>query len=97
MGSFVLMWKKDDRVLTAGNLVVRKDSRLQLRNDFSLEINSLKPEDQGPYICEIDVMGQAITIDHTVFFANLLYEFIIINLSYKCTVQLQQFLFVFLG
>ena len=66
MGSFVLMWKKDDRVLTAGNLVVRKDSRLQLRNDFSLEINSLKPEDQGPYICEIDVMGQAITIDHTV-------------------------------
>ena len=67
MGSFVLMWKKDDRVLTAGNLVVRKDSRLQLRNDFSLEINSLKPEDQGPYICEIDVMGQAITIDHTVF------------------------------
>ena len=67
MGSFVLMWKKDDRVLTAGNLVVRKDSRLQLRNDFSLEINSLKPEDQGPYVCEIDVMGQAITIDHTVY------------------------------
>ena len=66
MGSFVLMWKKDGRVLTAGNLVVRKDNRLQLRNDFSLEINSLKPEDQGPYICEIDVMGQPISIDHTV-------------------------------
>ena len=66
MGSFVLMWKKDGRVLTAGNLVVRKDNRLQLRNDFSLEISSLKPEDQGPYICEIDVMGQPISIDHTV-------------------------------
>ena len=66
MGSFVLMWKKDGRVLTAGNLVVRKDNRLQLRNDFSLEINSLKPEDHGQYICEIDVMGQPISIDHTV-------------------------------
>ena len=66
MGSFVLMWKKDGRVLTAGNLVVRKDNRIQLRDDFSLEINSLKPEDQGPYICEVDVMGQIISIDHTV-------------------------------
>ena len=66
MGSFVLMWKKQGRVLTAGNLVVRKDNRIQLRNDFSLEINNLKPDDQGPYICEIDVMGKPVLIEHTV-------------------------------
>ena len=88
MGSFVLMWKKDDRVLTAGNLVVRKDSRLQLRNDFSLEINSLKPEDQGPYICEIDVMGQAITIDHTVFNLYKYFLQLIMLLKMKCKQQI---------
>ena len=27
LGEFVLMWKRNSRVLTAGNLVVRKDSR----------------------------------------------------------------------
>ena len=87
MGSFVLMWKKDDRVLTAGNLVVRKDNRLQLRDDFSLEINSLKPEDQGPYICEIDVMGQPITIDHTVkikeYIMSFIHNFLILLID-KC-------------
>ena len=66
MGSFVLVWRKDGGVLTAGKLVVQKDKRLQLLDDFSLEINSVKPEDQGTYICEIDVIGQHITIDHTV-------------------------------
>ena len=66
LGGFVLMWKKDGRVLTAGSLVVRKDTRIELRNGFSFAINTLKPEDQGPYICEIDVMGQPISIEHTV-------------------------------
>ena len=60
------MWKKDGRVLTAGNLVVRKDTRMELHGDFSLAINALKPEDQGPYICEIDVLGKSISIEHTV-------------------------------
>ena len=66
LGSFVLMWKKDARVISAGSLIVRKDSRIRLRQDFALEIHSLKPEDQGSYICEIDVMGKPISIEHKV-------------------------------
>ena len=60
------MWKQQKRVLTAGTLVVRKDYRMRLRDDFSLELSELKPDDQGTYTCEIDVMGKPISITHKV-------------------------------
>ena len=60
------MWKRGQRVLTAEKLVVRKDERIRLTDDFSLEITDLRPEDQGTYTCEVDVMGKPISIQHTV-------------------------------
>ena len=66
LGTYVLMWKQQKRVLTAGTLVVRKDYRMRLRDDFSLELSELKPDDQGTYTCEIDVMGKPISITHKV-------------------------------
>lgn len=66
IGNFVLMWKKKNRVFTAGTLIVRKDPRINLRNDFALEIHNLRSEDQGTYTCEIDVLGKTISIEHTV-------------------------------
>ena len=66
LGTYVLMWKQQKRVLTAGTLVVRKDYRMRLRDDFSLELSELKPDDQGTYACEIDVMGKPISITHKV-------------------------------
>ena len=63
---FVLVWKKGKRVLTAGDLVVRKDPRIKLRSNNALEIANLKPEDQGTYTCEIDVLGDPISIEHKV-------------------------------
>ena len=60
------MWKQQNRVLTAGTLVVRKDYRMRLKDDFSLELTQLKPDDQGSYTCEIDVMGKPISIKHKV-------------------------------
>ncbi len=66
MGQYILMWKQGTRVLTAGTLVVRKDYRMRLRDDFSLELNKLKPDDEGTYTCEIDVMGKPISIQHKV-------------------------------
>ena len=60
------MWKQQNRVLTAGTLVVRKDYRMRLKDDFSLELTQLKPDDQGTYTCEIDVMGKPISIKHKV-------------------------------
>ncbi len=66
LGEFVLMWKRDSRVLTAGDLVVRKDARLRLREDFGLEITELRAEDGGTYVCEVDIMGNPIHISHKV-------------------------------
>ena len=63
---FVLMWKQGTRVLTADKLVVRKDPRLTLKDDHSLVIDKLRPEDQGTYTCEVDIMGKPESIKHTV-------------------------------
>ena len=70
LGTYVLMWKQQNRVLTAGTLVVRKDYRMRLRDDFSLELAELKPDDQGTYTCEIDVMGKPLSIRHKVIFCS---------------------------
>ena len=66
LGNYVLMWKQQNRVLTAGTLVVRKDYRMRLKDDFSLELTQLKPDDQGTYTCEIEGMGKPISIKHKV-------------------------------
>lgn len=66
LGEYVLMWKQAKRVLTAGKLVVRKDSRIRLREDNALEISGLRAEDQGTYVCEVDILGRPISIRHTV-------------------------------
>lgn len=66
LDKFVLMWKQGNRLLTAGKMVVRKDSRIRLRDDFSLEIEELRAEDQDTYTCEIDVLGKPISIQHHV-------------------------------
>ena len=66
LDNFVVMWKQANRVLSAGNLIVRKDPRMSLRDDYSLEIIDVTPDDQGLYTCEIDIMGKPISIQHTV-------------------------------
>jgi len=60
------MWKRGQRVLTADKLVVRKDQRIDLRDDYSLVIHDLRAEDQGTFTCEVDVMGKPISIEHSV-------------------------------
>ena len=35
-----------------------------------LELEQLKPDDQGTYTCEIDVMGKPLSIQHTVSNTN---------------------------
>jgi hypothetical protein len=79
LGEFVLMWKRESRVLTAGDLVVRKDSRIMLREDYGLEISELKAEDQGTYTCEVDIMGKPIHISHTVRNRSLYYRLLMVE------------------
>ena len=47
---------------------------MRLRDDFSLELSELKPDDQGTYTCEIDVMGKPLSIKHKVKRINFGHE-----------------------
>jgi len=53
LGSMVLMWKQGPRVLTAGDMVVRRDKRLKL-DGTNLIISNVETEDNGHYDCEIE-------------------------------------------
>ncbi len=66
LDGYVLVWKQANRVLSAGTLVVRKDPRISLRPDYSLELTDITPDDQGVYKCEIELGGKAISVQHTV-------------------------------
>ena len=68
LGKYVVMWKQNGRVISAGNLLVRKDNRFRLKisdNNFYLEISDLSLEDASDYKCEVDIMGRPISIVHT--------------------------------
>eukprot|EP00090_Calanus_glacialis_P044461 TRINITY_DN7935_c0_g1_i1.p1 TRINITY_DN7935_c0_g1~~TRINITY_DN7935_c0_g1_i1.p1 ORF type:complete len:540 (-),score=51.18 TRINITY_DN7935_c0_g1_i1:141-1760(-) len=68
LGKYVVMWKQNGRVISAGNLLVRKDNRFQLKiadNNFNLEISDLTLDDASDYKCEVDIMGRPISIVHT--------------------------------
>ncbi len=71
------MWRRGDgRVLTADRVVVRKDDRIKLGagpgpgggDPYSLQIQDLRADDQGAYVCEVDVLGKPISIEHRVSF-----------------------------
>ena len=67
LGPMVLLWKKGTRVLTAGEMVIRKDERTALEGATSLRIKSVDVEDGGNYSCEIEADSQyPIVITHTV-------------------------------
>ena len=60
--------KQDERVILAGNLLVRKDNRFQLKiadNNFNLEISDLTLDDESDYKCEVDIMRRPIRIVNT--------------------------------
>lgn len=62
----VMLWKKGHRVLTAGNMKVRRDPRIQLVNT-DLEIKNIGVHDGGLYRCEVEVdANQPLAVVHTV-------------------------------
>ena len=68
LGKYVVMWKQNGRFISAGNLLVRKDNRFQLKiadNNFNLEISDLTLDDESDYKCEVDIMRRPIRIVHT--------------------------------
>ena len=64
----VVIWKKSNRVLYAGNIRVRHDERMEVLND-NLIIRDVASEDEGDYTCEMEddqgvfkVFSQRVTI-----------------------------------
>lgn len=53
LGSFILLWRRGAAVLTAANLMVTRDTRLQMVDGFNLEILDVKISDAGDYVCQI--------------------------------------------
>ena len=64
LGPMVLIWKKEHRVLTAGELIIKKDSRMRLQGT-NLVIDGITTEDAGRFTCEIEAdMEEPIEVTH---------------------------------
>ena len=49
-GSSVIVWKQTDRIISAGDVLLRKDSRMSLikgSNGFNLQLANVTPDDRG--------------------------------------------------
>lgn len=60
LGESNIIWKESNRIITAGTMIIRKDSRLHLENGYNLRIDNLKESDSGEYVCEIETYGSPI-------------------------------------
>ncbi|XP_060520168.1 limbic system-associated membrane protein-like isoform X2 [Cylas formicarius] len=56
LGHYVLAWKKSIAVLSAGRVKVSPDPRINLVNDYNLEIREVGPQDAGDYVCQIGTL-----------------------------------------
>ena len=55
-GESTVIWKERGRIISAGDAIIRKDSRLSLRG-YNLRIDRLRETDAGEYVCEIETYG----------------------------------------
>lgn len=49
----MLAWKRGIAILTAGNVKVSPDQRMQLSNGYTLLIREAREQDAGDYTCQI--------------------------------------------
>ncbi|KAL0273993.1 UNVERIFIED_CONTAM: hypothetical protein PYX00_006540 [Menopon gallinae] len=64
LGNYLLVWKRGIAVLTAGNVKVTPDPRIQLIDGFNLQIRDVQTHDAGDYICQIGTLVP-LEITHT--------------------------------
>ena len=60
LGESNVIWKESNRIITAGDIIIRKDDRLHLQNGYNLRIDDLREQDTGEYVCEIETFGSPI-------------------------------------
>ena len=54
MGHFVRVWSLGDRIISVGNMMVRKGGRLSITDEGGLKISDIGLEDAGEYVCELN-------------------------------------------
>ena len=64
LGKFVVLWRKGDRILAAGKLLVRKDGKVKVTEDYDLKLSDVEEGDAGEYVCEVDVFGETKEVHH---------------------------------
>ena len=65
LGPMILLWKKGTRVLTAGEMMIRRADRILLKGT-DLQVQTVTPEDGGVYSCEIEADSEyPIVVSHT--------------------------------
>ncbi len=66
LGPLILLWKKGDRVLTAGAIMVRRNDRFHL-DKTNLRIENVQVDDRGDYVCQVETDDdEPISIVHSV-------------------------------
>ena len=65
LGTFVVVWKHEDEVLTAGSTVVTPDTSFGLVDGYNLRIKNIKNKNAGKYTCTISTFGQPVTVSHS--------------------------------
>ena len=67
LGDHHVVWRKGHEVLTAANLLISRDPRYKLhQKDFSLELQNIRPNDAGDFVCQLSTLEEAMEIAHTV-------------------------------
>ena len=64
LGKYVLVWKHDAEVLTAGSMMVTPDSRFGLVGGYNLRIKNVNMKDKGTYTCSISTFGNQVILAH---------------------------------
>ena len=83
LGKFVVLWRKGDRILSAGKLLVRKDGKVKVTEKYDLKISDIEESDVGEYVCEVDIFGDTKAVHHKldVLGKCLVYQELIIDQS----------------
>jgi len=67
LGDHSVVWRKGHEVLTAANILLSRDPRYKLhKSDFSLELQNIRPNDAGDFVCQLSTLEEAMEIAHTV-------------------------------
>jgi len=53
IGEGTVIWKKDNRLISAGDRIIRKDPRIDLEG-YNLTMMDVSVKDEGEYICEVE-------------------------------------------